>query len=242
MDLRESKLNFLARHPWEISRNYCLTKLVQESNPKNVLDVGSGDLYLAQTLARITGINSIWAFDNSFDINLQKVENVTCTKNIADLPNIFFDTVTFFDVLEHIENVPNFLSQLFAQIGHPEKVLISVPAFQFLFSDHDEFLLHYRRYNINQLKKEFSQFNYEIQKKFYFYSVLFIFRLIQKIIHQSKSKQIVNWQYSEKNLSTKFLVTILNTDFLINKFISKFNFLLPGLSLCMVLKKKNYHN
>ena len=52
-------------------------------------------------------------------------------------------------------------------------LVLTAPAFQFLFSKKDETLHHYRRYNANNLVKLFSKKKIEITKLTYFNFILF---------------------------------------------------------------------
>jgi SAM-dependent methyltransferase len=53
---------------------------------------------------------------------------------------------TFFDVLEHVEEEDAFLSEVRRVLGPEGLVLVSVPAYPFLWSEHDVSLHHHRRY------------------------------------------------------------------------------------------------
>jgi hypothetical protein len=64
------------------------------------------------------------------------------------LPDRRFDIVLMLDVIEHVSDDHEFLGGLVAQSLAPGGlVLVSVPAWQMLFSAHDLALKHYRRYS-----------------------------------------------------------------------------------------------
>jgi hypothetical protein len=65
-----------------------------------------------------------------------------------ELPDRRFDLVMLLDVIEHVADDREFLGGLVAQCLAPGGlVLVSVPAWQMLFSEHDLALKHYRRYS-----------------------------------------------------------------------------------------------
>ena len=109
----------------------------------------------------------------------------------------------------------------------------------FLFSDHDKMLRHYRRYGFNQLKNLMTSQNLKFSEGFHFFTFLFIIRTLQVIaekigIYKFPQTGIGNWRFGEKNLISKFLTFMLILDFKINRFLTKFNLIIPGLSLCMI--------
>ncbi|MEZ5064800.1 MAG: methyltransferase domain-containing protein [bacterium] len=57
-----------------------------------------------------------------------------------------FGLCTFFDVLEHVEAEREFLKEVRRVLVPGGLVLLSVPAYMFLWSRHDESLRHFRRY------------------------------------------------------------------------------------------------
>ena len=56
------------------------------------------------------------------------------------------DLVLLMDVLEHMTDDVTLLREYVERVTSGTRFLITVPAFGFLWSGHDEFLRHYRRY------------------------------------------------------------------------------------------------
>ena len=71
-------------------------------------------------------------------------------KNIKD--SIKYDYIILADVLEHIRNDKAALESLRKLLKPYGQILITVPAYNFLFSKKDLILKHYRRYGYNQIK------------------------------------------------------------------------------------------
>ena len=59
--------------------------------------------------------------------------------------------VLFIDVLEHVDDDSALLAHYAAKVARGTRFLITVPAFQWLWSEHDVFLEHRRRYCIEDL-------------------------------------------------------------------------------------------
>ncbi len=231
MDLIETN-NGGIRHPWELSRFHCLSNEIKTYHKEgSILDIGCGDSFFDRELLKTTiNINEMYGVDifleNDFDENNYHVVN-----SYEKLNGKKFDTIIMFDVLEHIEKDDEFLNnQVEHLLKEDGKVIITVPAFQFLFSEHDKFLKHFRRYDKKMIKKLVEKSNFKIVDFHYFYFSLFMFRLL----FRNDSNDLSEWKHDEKSLITKFIISILNIDYLLSKLFGK---VLPGLSLFVILKK-----
>ena len=63
-----------------------------------------------------------------------------------------FDVVTMFDVLEHVEDDAAAVEEIFRVLKPGGAFVLSVPAYQKLWSAHDEALHHFRRYEYSGLR------------------------------------------------------------------------------------------
>lgn len=101
-----------------------------------------------------------------------------------------FDLVTNFDVLEHIHEDEEFLKALQGLLKPDGYILVTVPAYQFLWSELDKTLGHVRRYTRGELCLKFERSGYEVIKASYFIFFLgvpfIVFRFLQKF-RQAKS-------------------------------------------------------
>lgn len=84
-----------------------------------------------------------------------------------------FDLVAAFDVLEHVKEDVESLKRLRASIKPDGKLVMTVPAFPFLWSRHDETHHHFRRYTRPQLKQKLQEAGFELEYISYFNSLLF---------------------------------------------------------------------
>ncbi len=79
-----------------------------------------------------------------------------------------FQTVFALNVVEHVEQDKLAIQNLLSLLTPGGKLIILVPAYQFLFNNFDRELYHFRRYNRNSLNKIMQQDNSQILKTFYF--------------------------------------------------------------------------
>jgi len=243
MDLTEKTEN-IERHPWELSRSYSMLRILSKNDKNTVYaDIGAGDKYFASKLSFITD-GKVYAIDNEYKLDKIEEDGIFCLNDICLLENDSIDSLIMMDVLEHIENADEFLKEVLTKLKPGGKIFITVPAMQFLFSSHDVFLKHYRRYSKKKLHKMLNTQNVIIEESNYFYTTLFFLRCIsllyEKIRFNSagKSTGIGMWSYSDKSFITRSLFHLLNIDFFICKLFGKFGIYIPGLSLLSVCRKK----
>ena len=95
--------------------------------------------------------------------------------------------VIMMDVLEHVDDDVALLREYSAGLTSDAAMLITVPAFQFLWSGHDIFLEHRRRYTRASLIRVVKAANLEVVRCRYFYGLLFpmiaALRLRDKLLH-----------------------------------------------------------
>lgn len=87
-----------------------------------------------------------------------------------------FDTAIALDVLEHIEDDMAALSEWYRVLGPHGKLIITVPAYNWLWSDHDVRLHHFRRYTVSELYRKLSESGFTVKKRSY--AIVFTFPLI----------------------------------------------------------------
>jgi SAM-dependent methyltransferase len=78
-----------------------------------------------------------------------------------------FDVVLLLDVLEHFADEQRLLADVRALVRSGGRVLVSVPAFQFLWSEHDEVLQHVRRYRAGALRRVLEAARFTIERLTY---------------------------------------------------------------------------
>ncbi len=271
MDLREVAQS-KQRHPWEISRMEQLTDLIlseiKDRQQVVLADIGAGDLYFAEKLIEKMDAQTIsWnlhAVDPGYGEQQNGVwstrtdDRLKIHSSLDELLDLSLDGLILLDVLEHVEDDHAFIDSLKLKLKPGGLIVSTVPAFQSLFSNHDVFLKHYRRYNLKELSSLFSSHQLTIKSAQYFYFSLFLVRslltgleklgqVIQKRSHHSSpvenrygvqmQKGIGHWQLSEASFLTRCLAGCLNLDFHICRILDRVQMHIPGLSVLVVAHK-----
>ncbi len=236
MDLREVSGNS-NKHPWELSRARCILKeITRIEGVERVLDVGCGDGFFDRVLlhgdARVRSVLG-------YDVNLEKPYSegaCSWTNDIGGIPDGSFDLILMMDVLEHVEDDASFLRQIGEKLKPGGTILITVPAFMKLFSLHDTELKHFRRYNRKTLQKTVADAGFVKQSESYFYLSLILLRILTK----NKTQNLGTWKYGGKSLATRSVRLVLNMDYDVLRFLSRLRIFVGGLSLLMIVKKREY--
>ncbi|MBM9602704.1 class I SAM-dependent methyltransferase [Desulfopila inferna] len=242
MDLTEIENASVHRHPWEISRADSILKLTGQFISDSMADIGSGDLYFARQVTEFSG-KSLYACDIHYTDNDTVSPRITKVSSTAEIPAGSIDLAFLLDVLEHVENEDAFLCNVSSLLQKEGRMIITVPAYQCLFGDHDVFLKHFRRYDKKRLTKVLVGNDFVVEKIFYFYTSLLLLKGAGKLlsrcgIRREYSNSVSNWKYSRSDYVTRSLVFLLNLDFFLNRFLHRtLKISLPGLSLCAIVKK-----
>ncbi|MDR0435035.1 MAG: class I SAM-dependent methyltransferase [Gracilibacteraceae bacterium] len=224
------------QHPWKLSREDCVLNILKNRNLRHVADIGVNDMYYTKKLKTFAG-GKVYAVDVIFPEEETVRDDIICLNDIGKLPDAELDCVVMMDVLEHVENDALFFGVVVNKLKTNGTVLITVPAWQFLFSAYDTASLHYRRYNRKQLMALLKRDDVKIERCHYFYISAFLMRLLFLYKKGKSVANDINWKYSAENIITIIAKTALNIDFLLNKILDKVWIHLPGLSLLAVCKK-----
>ena len=139
------------------------------------------------------------------------------------------------DVLEHIKDDIGFMKKLKKYQKEDTIIFMTVPAFQSLYSLHDEQLHHFRRYDRRGLEYVLEQSGYTIIEWSYFYLSLIPLRCLT----MKKTQSLGMWGKDEKDFLTCFIRKCLNMDFMVLRFLSKHRIHIGGLSLMVICKMEN---
>lgn len=149
--------------------------IIKEYIGEKILEIGTGDKTFTQQILDNKGgkfdVLSIEPSDtlvrlhegkNHFpsNFNFQKLDLFDMGSDYSSK----FDTVLMIHVLEHIEKDAEAINHLHSLLKDGGYLLIQVPAYQWLFSDHDKMIGHFRRYSKKSLQGKIDTSRFEIVK------------------------------------------------------------------------------
>lgn len=186
MDLKESDiLGADIEHHWYYSsKAKAMTSLLQGAVPTRILDVGAGSGFFSRYLLAHTTAQEAWCVDISYQADFDERENDKVVYYRRSVGAIDADLVLLMDVLEHVDDDVALLKDYVDKVPRGSRFLITVPAFNFLWSEHDDFLEHKRRYSLGQLEEVVQNAGLAVKYGAYFFGIVFpiaaTLRLTQK--------------------------------------------------------------
>lgn len=210
-----------------------------------LLDVGCGDCYVMGELARSYPRARFVGVDAALTPELLEIingrhPNARAQSGFENLHGKF-NAVLMLDVLEHIVDDSGFLRGMGAR---PElagaEFFITVPAFHRLFSHHDRFLDHRRRYSLTRLKEMVSGAGFAVSQSGYFFLTLLPFRIVQMLLDSIRTynpEKIRGVAELKSDFIDGLIGMILYADYKATRFLNKLGLTLPGLSCFVVCKK-----
>lgn len=142
-----------------------------------VLDIGSADGPAVKFIESRLGPKGK---KTAMDIESEGLGEDDILGSVEDIPveSGSFDIVSAFDVIEHVKNEAKGLDEIFRVLKPGGHVFISVPAYQWAWSKHDEELHHYRRYTRGRLEVAVRQAGFvEAETSYGFFGTFPIFAL-----------------------------------------------------------------
>ncbi|MFM1758247.1 MAG: hypothetical protein RL193_824 [Actinomycetota bacterium] len=192
MDLIENLEN--AENHWYYKHKYFYIEKFLNSLPRKVEvlnDVGAGSAIFSKQLLNKDLVKSVVATDiNYLDELTQSFDKFKYSNE-----PVVADAYLLTDVLEHLINPEELLKTLFDKAASEGYLIITVPAHQILWSGHDDYLKHYRRYSIFTLQELMTNFNAEELDIQYLFSSLFLPVFFYRKINRKIVSQLKNRNY-----------------------------------------------
>lgn len=185
---------------WFQHRNKCLSSVVDQYKPKGlIMDVGGGNGYVTKGLNQ-SGFPTFLLEPGRGGVeNARKrgVENlIWSTFEDAGFKSEVIPAIGIFDVLEHIEEDEQFLNMINDHLVNKGLLYITVPAYNYLWSNEDVDAGHFRRYTINSLNKLLTKCGFEVRYGTYFFSPLplpiYLFRSLPSKLGLNKNHSDIN--------------------------------------------------
>ena len=153
MDLKEVGLigGSQETHWYYASKSCALRRALRGWQPHSIVDVGAGTGFFSRMLLRDTSATSALCLDPGYPDDWSEVHfgKPLAFRRAGEVGSA--DLVLLMDVLEHVEDDVSLLREFAMSAGARTRFVVSVPAFSWLWSPHDEFLGHRRRYTLQDV-------------------------------------------------------------------------------------------
>jgi len=231
-------------HWWYRGRRVILQYLVSQfasGSTRSVLEIGcgtGGNIEFLSSFGELTAIDfeelAIETCRRNHVIDSDKIQFIHMNAEDMDLhfSDKTFDLICMFDVLEHLDDDGETLRKLKKLMSTTSKIIATVPAYQWLWSSHDEYLHHKRRYTRSQLDALAIECGYSVVGSGYFNTFLFPIAVINRIFSRFKGKKTDAMVQVPNSLLNFLLFHIFKFE---KRFISSIRFRF-GLSVWVVLE------
>ncbi len=217
------------KHWWFIGRRRILDKVIRQLNlPENakILEAGCGTGGNLQMLARHGQVEAMELEETARTFaNQRQLTKVKAGSLPDEIPFDYekYDLIVAFDVIEHIDDDLAALKALRTHLKCGGWLVLTVPAFQFLWSHHDNINHHKRRYRLKGLQQVVRKADFAVHYSSYFNTFLFPavagVRTFQKLLRIENKSQISSDLTLPSEAVNKFLTILFATErHLINKF------------------------
>ena len=236
---------------WFNHRNHVIIETVKTFSPNSFFfDIGGGNGFVSKGLQNSGFKVALVEPGNVGTINAKSrnIDNIICsTLEDAEFKPETMDSVGLFDVVEHIEDDLNFLSEIHNYLKSEGHVFITVPAHNMLWSREDLKAGHYRRYSLSGITQLLEKSGFKVEYSTYFFTILpipiFLFRSIPsklKLTKNSYDRLSKNKKEhsTKKSIINDIMKKVWNWELSYIKKLKKLNF---GGS-CLVVGKKLKEN
>lgn len=184
------------KHWWFAARAVIVREIIEKygnlAPGDTILDIGCGTGAILKSLSetyRVVGIDmSPLAVEYSKKRGLTDVFEMPVEEFPADQYDV--RAALLLDVIEHIDDDLAVLKRAREIVGDDGRVIVTVPAYMWMWSAHDVLHHHKRRYSASQLRDVLDRAGLEPVKFTYYNTLLFPIGAAKKLMDRSKSATI----------------------------------------------------
>jgi len=185
-------------HWWYVARRKILADLIRREAglPDNarILEVGCGTGHNFEMLKGFGRLDALEVDGEARALSSKRLGHAVGDAPLPELtgvPDRSYDLIALLDVLEHVDNRTESLASMAGKLTPNGKILVTVPAYQWMWSAHDSAHHHKLRYSKKALRRDAEAAGLRVRKIGYFNSLLFplaaAVRIAGKIVGKSSS-------------------------------------------------------
>jgi SAM-dependent methyltransferase len=165
-EIAEDKHWWFAGRTWSLLN--MLDRVIEPDGTKRVIDIGCGAGNMIHHLARygpVLGVDN-----NPKPLHVARQRGYDVREGLAeDLPVDVksFDLVSLLDTVEHCDDDMAVLRECYRVCAPGGHLVITVPAFMWLWSHNDELNAHKRRYTTKELEEKLARVGFRIERMTY---------------------------------------------------------------------------
>jgi|SRR5579872_6959747 len=191
MDLKEEEIlgDQVEAHWYYKAKAAALLKDCADLRPISILDIGAGSGFFSRQLLAHTAATRATCVDIGY---AQDHDEQCCGKPLlfrGSISTSDADLVLAMDVIEHVGDDAMLMRPYVDLVPSGAHFVFSVPAFKFLWSGHDVFLGHHRRYTLPELERSIAKFGLVLDWSHYYYAFVFPLAVATRTLERGRSGQ-----------------------------------------------------
>lgn len=224
------------RHWWYRARREVLAALIARNvrPPAGaaILEIGCGTGHNLEMLGQFGTVDALELDDQARAIAQQRLGKIVMKSPLPELNGVktaHYDMIGAFDVIEHVVDDSAALASIAKRLKPGGKLVMTVPAHQWMWSAHDVVNHHHRRYSKAGLRALIAASPLELDAIGYFNSLLFPVAVAERLASKARGKD-----QADLKLPAAPLNTALEKAFALERYLIGRVPLPPGLSLFAV--------
>jgi SAM-dependent methyltransferase len=199
------------RHWWYRARREVLAALIaREARPPanaKILEIGCGTGHNLAMLGRFGKVEALELDEEARSLAEQRLGGKVMSAPLPELAGVrkaHYDIVGAFDVIEHIHDDKAALASIATRLKPGGKLVMTVPAHQWMWSAHDVANHHQRRYSKAALKRLIEDSPLKLEKIGYFNSLLFPLAVVERLASKARRKDTADLSLPPSLINTMF--------------------------------------
>jgi SAM-dependent methyltransferase len=181
------------RHWWYRGRRTVLDGVIADlglAPGARILDAGCGSGRNMVELTHFGTVTGVELSETSVEIARSRDAGEVVAGSVLEMPfaESSFDLAVSLDVIEHLEDDLAALRELRRTVAPGGALLVTVPAYQWLWSGHDEINHHHRRYTRRALQRVGEQAGWKQARTTYFNSLLLPIAIVLRMLERVNTK------------------------------------------------------
>jgi SAM-dependent methyltransferase len=181
------------RHWWYRGRRRVLERVIADLRlpaRARILDAGCGSGRNMVELARHGTVTGVELSNTSVALARERAAGEVIEGSVLemDFAPDSFDLAVSLDVIEHLEDDLAAMRELRRVVAPGGSLLVTVPAYQWLWSGHDEINQHHRRYTRRTLQRVAEEAGWKQARTTYFNSLLLPAAILLRVLERLNTK------------------------------------------------------
>jgi len=181
---------------WYETRNQVIWHVMRRYPISGALwDIGSGLGEVSSYLTSV-GAKCVAVEPNRLGAQVSSEKGVLSIQgdlHALELPASSIEAVGLFDVLEHLDNADNVLSEIYRVLGSEGKLFLTVPATKWLWSASDDLAGHHLRYTRKKIRQQLNNAGFEVLSiRYFFFSLVLPILILRAVPYRLGIRSLID--------------------------------------------------